>query len=110
MFAQEAEPLLRRHPGVWPPGKCGAAAFEWACGMVQSRAFHLVKENWVTMTSSAGGRGAGIGRELEGCSGGREGGREGGRSGGREGGVRQCTLGYVGGRGGQGPYTCSCKA
>lgn len=47
-------PLLAKRPDVWPPASCGAATFEWACSMVQSRAFHLVKENWISMSKSEG--------------------------------------------------------
>lgn len=56
VFQREVQPLLARHPGVWPPECCGADSFEWACGMVQSRAFHLATENWVTMAKSEGER------------------------------------------------------
>lgn len=48
-------PLLAAHPKAWPPGTCGLAEFEHACAMVQSRAFHLVKENWITAVESSGG-------------------------------------------------------
>ena len=55
VFEREVAPLLAAHPSVWPPAACGAAAFGWACGMVGSRAFHLVKENWITAAKSEGG-------------------------------------------------------
>eukprot|EP00887_Chlorella_sp_A99_P005962 scaffold29.g5962.t1 len=48
------EPLLREHPDIWPASSCGPEAFDWCCGMVQSRAFHLVKDNWVTQIQSEG--------------------------------------------------------
>ena len=54
MYAQQVEPLLLQHPEVWPPAACGSDAFEFCCGMVQSRAFHLVKDNWVTRIQSHG--------------------------------------------------------
>lgn len=55
VFKREVEPLLAAHPDAWPPAACGPAAFEWACCNVQSRAFHLVKQNWITHVQSEGG-------------------------------------------------------
>ena len=47
---------MEAHPEAWPPGVCDSERFEWCCGMVQSRAFHLVKDNWVTQTQTEGAR------------------------------------------------------
>jgi hypothetical protein len=54
VHAREVSPLCASRPDVWPPAACGAAAFEWAMGMVQSRAFHLVADNWLTRAREEG--------------------------------------------------------
>ncbi len=41
-------PVLEQRPDLWPPASCGYDAFVHAAGMVQSRAFHMKKENWIT--------------------------------------------------------------
>ncbi|KDD76789.1 hypothetical protein H632_c104p0 [Helicosporidium sp. ATCC 50920] len=48
MYANEILPVTTAHPTVWPAESCTRAAFEWAAGMVQSRAFHLQASNWAT--------------------------------------------------------------
>lgn len=41
-------PVLEQRHDLWPPASCDFEAFVYAAGMVQSRAFHMKKENWIT--------------------------------------------------------------
>jgi len=54
VYEREVLPIIQPHPDIWPQGSCDADAFEWAAGMVQSRAFHLVSDNWLTGTHTEG--------------------------------------------------------
>ncbi|EIE22761.1 SET domain-containing protein [Coccomyxa subellipsoidea C-169] len=47
-FDSLVRPVLEQRPDLWPPASCGYDAFVHAAGMVQSRAFHMKKENWIT--------------------------------------------------------------
>ncbi|GBF94957.1 hypothetical protein Rsub_07458 [Raphidocelis subcapitata] len=48
VFASDIAPMLAARPDLWPPAKAGYAEFQRAAEMVQTRAFHMKEENWVT--------------------------------------------------------------
>lgn len=48
VYEKEVAPRTQGRPDVWPPGSCGFESFQAAADLVQSRAFHMLAENWVT--------------------------------------------------------------
>jgi hypothetical protein len=47
-------PIMQQRRKLWPPKACSFKAYLHAAGMVQSRAFHLQQDNWVTGESIEG--------------------------------------------------------
>jgi len=54
VYIKDILPVVQAHPDVWPPDCCGLKDFEWALGSVQTRAFHLQANNWLTGAVSDG--------------------------------------------------------
>lgn len=54
VFQLEALPAMQAQPALWPPSVQGYAAFERMAGLVQSRTFHMLRQNWVTGAASEG--------------------------------------------------------
>lgn len=54
VYNRYIEPILQKHPGLWQGRAASFSAFQNMCGIVQSRAFHLQADNWLTGVSDAG--------------------------------------------------------
>jgi hypothetical protein len=54
-FGSVVQPIINKRPDLWQKACSTLEAFVYAAGMVQSRAFHLRQENWVTGQSHEGG-------------------------------------------------------
>ena len=48
VYVREILPRVTARPDLWPASTNGYEAFLRAASAVQSRAFHMVAENWVT--------------------------------------------------------------
>lgn len=55
IYARKVVPLVAAHPEAWPAERCDEAAFVWALGTVQSRAFHLGEGSAALTASGASG-------------------------------------------------------
>jgi len=53
-FDKEVAPKMQERPDLWPAPFNSFAQFCRAAGLVQSRAFHMVEENWVLNTRQEG--------------------------------------------------------
>ena len=54
VFRKQILPIVRQRPDLWPGEWGDLERFIWAAGNVQTRAFHLQKENFVTGESTSG--------------------------------------------------------
>ena len=53
-FQGKAKPVMQRRRDLWPAKTCGFTAFLYAAGLVQSRAFHMQQQNWITGEAAEG--------------------------------------------------------
>ena len=57
LSSSEALPAsCKARPALWPPPVQAYPTFQRMAGLVQSRSFHMLKQNWVTGAASEGGR------------------------------------------------------
>lgn len=59
LYESDIAPRLAAAPQLFPPAACGFDAFARAADMVQTRAFHMRCDNWLTGASQVGAGGAG---------------------------------------------------
>ena len=57
VYDRHVAPIVAARPDLWPPAACSREAFVRVTGLVQSRAFHLEAENWITGTTEVRERG-----------------------------------------------------
>lgn len=55
LYESQVAPRLAAAPALFPPAACGFDAFARAADMVQTRAFHMRSDNWLTGASQVGG-------------------------------------------------------
>lgn len=54
VFQRELLPLMQAKQDLWPASVQTLEAFELYAGLVQSRAFHMLAENWITGSAQEG--------------------------------------------------------
>lgn len=54
VFKREVLPIMQEQSQLWPANVQTYAAFEHYAGLVQSRAFHMLTENWITGSAQEG--------------------------------------------------------
>ncbi|KAL3141212.1 hypothetical protein ABBQ38_003551 [Trebouxia sp. C0009 RCD-2024] len=54
VFGREVLPIMQQQQQLWPPDVQTYEAFELYAGLVQSRAFHMLSENWLTGLAQEG--------------------------------------------------------
>ena len=54
VFQREVLPIMQEKPELWPAEVQTYEAFEHYAGLVQSRAFHMLTENWITGSAQEG--------------------------------------------------------
>lgn len=55
VFEREVLPVMQQQQQLWPADVQTYEAFELYAGLVQSRAFHMLSENWLTGLAQEGG-------------------------------------------------------
>lgn len=54
VFDEEVVPVISKQPDLWPPAYASFDHFKRAADLVQTRAFHMMAENWVTGVTQVG--------------------------------------------------------
>ncbi|DBB01093.1 hypothetical protein WJX77_011966 [Trebouxia sp. C0004] len=54
VFEREVSPIMQQATHIWPAEVQTYEAFELHAGLVQSRAFHMLQENWITGSAQEG--------------------------------------------------------
>lgn len=54
VFEREVVPIMQQQQQLWPADVQTYEAFELYAGLVQSRAFHMLSENWLTGLAQEG--------------------------------------------------------
>ena len=54
VFEREVLPIMNQQEELWPAHVRTYEAFELYAGLVQSRAFHMLQENWITGSAQEG--------------------------------------------------------
>ena len=54
VFEREVLPIMQQQEQLWPADVQTYEAFELYAGLVQSRAFHMLSENWLTGLAQEG--------------------------------------------------------
>ena len=54
VFEREVLPIMQQQEALWPADVQTYEAFELYAGLVQSRAFHMLSENWLTGLAQEG--------------------------------------------------------
>ena len=54
VYEREVLPIMQQQADLWPADVQTLEAFEHYAGLVQSRAFHMLTENWITGSAQEG--------------------------------------------------------
>ncbi len=54
VFEREVSPIMQQATHIWPAEVHTYEAFQLHAGLVQSRAFHMLQENWITGSAQEG--------------------------------------------------------
>ena len=54
VFEREVSPIMQQATHIWPAEAQTYEVFELHAGLVQSRAFHMLQENWITGSAQEG--------------------------------------------------------
>ena len=54
VYEREVLPIMQQQTDLWPADVRTLEAFEHYAGLVQSRAFHMLTENWITGSAQEG--------------------------------------------------------